>query len=325
MSRAKTSLAVLALALTFVPACASAPDPKKEEQAKINAAVEDALKPATQEEIDAANNADPLTRANFWAKEHTKDPDNLDVALTFADSLRDIGSVDRAIEVLSQVMVVHPREPRLLMPLGRALAAKGNPQAAVAAFEQVTEIDPKSAEGWAALGTALDQADNSKAAQEAYVNALTLEPERATTLANYGLSLALSGDLKGAEEKLTKANSLAPNDIRIRENYALVLGLQGRFDDMKKVSGASAPDKVVEQNVDLLREMVQPVRSWDALSANAEVGRDPVQPTLEPGPAPDETPAAATSTPVEEEPMPMAGTESPAEAAGLRLRRSTDG
>ena len=57
MSRAKTSLAVLALALTFVPACASAPDPKKEEQAKINAAVEDALKPATQEEIDAANNA----------------------------------------------------------------------------------------------------------------------------------------------------------------------------------------------------------------------------------------------------------------------------
>ena len=91
MSRAKTSLAALAFALTGVTACASAPDPDAEANAKLQAAVEEALKPATPEEIAAANNSDPLTKANFWAKEYAKDAENLDTALTFADALRASG------------------------------------------------------------------------------------------------------------------------------------------------------------------------------------------------------------------------------------------
>jgi hypothetical protein len=45
-----------------------------------------------------------------------------------------------------------------------------------------------------------------------------------------------------------------------------VLGLQGKFDDMKTVSGAAAPEQVVDQNVALLQGLIQPVRSWDALA-----------------------------------------------------------
>ena len=84
MSRAKTSLAALAFALTGVTACATAPDPDAEANAQLQAAMEEALKPATPEEIEAANNADPLTKANFWAKEYSKNAENLDNALTFA-------------------------------------------------------------------------------------------------------------------------------------------------------------------------------------------------------------------------------------------------
>ncbi|MEZ5999013.1 MAG: hypothetical protein R3B98_10000 [Hyphomonas sp.] len=324
MSRSRISLAALAFAATLAPGCASAPDPQDKANAELAQAMEDAMKPATQEEIDAANNADPLTKANFWAKEHAKDPENLDVALTFADALRGIGSTDRAIEVLSQVMVVHPREPRLLMTLGRALASHGNAMAAARAFEQVTEIDPQSAEGWAALGTALDRLDSSVAAQNAYAKALEIEPGRATTLANFGLSLALSGDLPGAEAKLRQASTLAPTDIRIRENLALVLGLQGRFDEMKALSGAYAPEKVIEQNIDLLQEMIQPARSWDALSGASAIGQDPAKPAQSPLPEPEEKPVAATSTPVDDEPVPLAGAEPADSATGLRLRR-TDG
>ena len=88
MSRAKTSLAALAFALAGVSACATAPDPDAEANAQLQAAMEEALKPATPEEIEAANNADPLTKANFWAKEYSKNAENLDNALTFADALR---------------------------------------------------------------------------------------------------------------------------------------------------------------------------------------------------------------------------------------------
>ena len=322
MSRAKTSLAALALALVAVPACATKPDPEADAQAELRQAMETAMKPASQEEIDAANHADPLTKANFWSKEYAKDTENLDNALIFADALRGIGSTERAIEVLSEILVIHPKEPRILMPLGRALAANGNQVGAGRAFEQAATLDPQSAEAWAALGTALDQLENHKGAQAAYDKALAIEPQRASTLANYGLSLALTGDLTGAEAKLRQASTAAPTDVRIRENLALVLGLQGRFDEMEQISSGYAPQKVIDQNVELLKQMIQPVRSWESLAGSAKPGTAPAQPALS---APYETsdaPAAAPSTPVEENAAPLAGEAPPAEATGLRLRKT---
>lgn len=327
MSRAKTSLAALALVLASVSACASAPDPEAQAAADLKKAMAEAMKPATPEEIQAANNADPLTKANFWSKEYAKDPENLENALIFADSLRGIGSNERAIEVLSETLVVHPKEPRILMPLGRALAANGNQVGAARAFEQTATLDPQRADAWAALGTAMDQLENHRGAQAAYDKALAIEPQRTSTLANYGLSLALSGDLTGAEAKLREASALAPSDIRIRENLALILGLQGRFDEMEKTSAGYAPDKVVEKNVELLKEMISPVRSWDALAQSAQPGVDPARPALAAQYDTSDAPAAARTTPVESSSVPLAGAaddKPPAESTGLRLRRSSD-
>ncbi len=80
MSRAKTPLAAIALALASVSACASAPDPEAQAAAQVREAMEAAMQPATQEEIDAANHSDPLTKANFWSKEYAKDAENIDNA-----------------------------------------------------------------------------------------------------------------------------------------------------------------------------------------------------------------------------------------------------
>ena len=326
MSRAKTSLAALALALTAVSACASTPDPDKQAAADYKKAMAEAMKPATQEEIDAANNADPLTRANFWSKEYAKDAENLENALTFAEALRGIGSTERAIEVLSETLVVHPKEPRILMPLGRALAANGNQVGAARAFEQAALLEPDHAEDWAALGTALDQLENHKGARAAYDKALALEPARASTLANYGLSLALTGDLPGAEAKLREAMTAAPNDVRIRENLALILGLQGRFDEMEETSSGYAPGKVVEQNVQLLKDLIQPDRKWQALASTAKTGQDPARPRQSAQYDGAPSPAAVPSKPVEDGAVPPVGQPQtappPAESTGLRLRRT---
>ncbi|KCZ48372.1 tetratricopeptide repeat protein [Hyphomonas pacifica] len=312
MSRAKTSLAALAVVLS---ACTTSPDPTDQAEQDYARAVEAALQPATPEEVAAANRADPLTKANFWAKEHSKDPDNLEKALTFANALRGIGSDERAIEVLSQVLVVHPGDPDLLIALGKALSAQNDLVASARAFEQATRTAPERAEAWAALGTSLDKLDRHKDAQLAYTQALVLAPTRTSTLTNYGLSLALSGDLKGAEEKLRLAAAQPDADLRVTENLALILGLQGKYDEMAEISSRHAPQGVVEQNTKLLQDMIQPVRSWDALETELPAAKTAAPPVQKSKPK-SSAPPVATSKPEETPPE--------ASSTGLRLRRSGD-
>ena len=309
MSRAKTSLAALAVVLS---ACATSPDPAEQVEQDYAQAVEAAMQPATPEEVAAANRADPLTKANFWAKEHAKDPDNLDKALSFASALRGIGSDERAIEVLSQVLVVHPGDPDLLIALGKALSAQNDIVASARAFEQATRTAPDRAEGWAALGTSLDKLDRHEDAQRAYTQALLLEPTRTSTLTNYGLSLALSGNLIAAEEKLRLAAAQPDADVRVTENLALILGLQGKYDEMAEISSRHAPQGVVEQNAKLLQDMIQPVRSWEALEAEAPAAKRSAPPVKKAKPTPA-TPPVATNA---EDSAPEAS------STGLRLRRS---
>jgi len=263
MSSAKTSLALIAFAFAAsTAACASS---GASTEAKALQAMEDALKPASAEERAAANRADPLTRANFWAKENLKDGEDLTVSLEFARALREIGSEERAVDVLSRALIVHPESVDALMLLGRIQMARGDIMTAAQAFQRATDLEPARAEAWAALGTTYDRQGQHRLAQTLYLKALEIEPARTTTLTNYGLSLVLTGDLAGAESQLRLAAANPDANARVTENLALVLGLQGRFDEMKTVSRTAAPDEVVDQNVALLQRLTQPTRSYEAL------------------------------------------------------------
>lgn len=267
MSSAKTPLAGFALALTaLMAACATGPS---KEEAELARALEAALAPASPEERAAANRADPLTRANFWAREHQKDPTDPGVTLEFADALRGIGSHARAAEVLSATLVVQPGSTDIMMALGRLHMAGGDHQAALRVFDRAAATSPDRAETWASLGTAYDQMQMHPQAQAAYQRALMLEPQRTTTLTNLGLSLMLSGDLAGAETQLRAAAANPDANARVHENLALVLGLQGRFEEMKKVSSTAGPANVSEQNAALVRALVQPTRSYEALTGSS--------------------------------------------------------
>ncbi|HRJ02094.1 MAG TPA: hypothetical protein PKV67_15190 [Hyphomonas sp.] len=307
MSSAKTSLALLAFALAAsTAACASSG--KNDPNFAAMKAMEEAMKPASAEERAAANRADPLTRANFWGKENAKDPEDLVTALEFARALREIGSQDRAVDVLSRTLIVHPKSADVLMLLGRIHMSKGDTDsinAAGMAFYRAAEAEPGRAETWAALGTAYDRLERHNLAQASYAKALEIEPYRTTTLTNYGLSLLLTGDLAGAEQKLRLAAANVDAGSRVTENLALVLGLQGRFEEMKKVSGAAAPSQIVEQNVALLQGLIKPARSWDALAEPARL--TDASPSIDP-------PAAAPAARIED------SADSVPEKRTLRLR-----
>lgn len=317
MSSANASFAALMLAIVAgTGACASQPK-QTAEQAELARAMAEAMKPASAEEIAAANRADPLTKANFWSKEFAKDPENLGIALSFGTALRELGSHERAIEVASQALIVHPGNADLLMLIGRSFASTNDPRRAAQAFGQATQIGPDRADAWAALGIVHDQSGSHTTAQAAYQKALAIEPGRTSTLANYGLSLALSGDLAGGETQLRKAAANPDADVRVRENLALVLGLQGRFDEMKAASAPGAPADVVEENAALLQAMIQPARSWEALTASAEPGRLPPVPKVVDAPAP-QTETAPETTPAPDAATAATPDDTPAPALTLR-------
>lgn len=296
MSRAKSSLlgASMALSLAFA-GCSSVPAGENVQAAELNKAILEANAPASEEEIAAANRADPLTRANFWSKEYAKNPADLDVAITFANALRQIGSEDRAIDVASQTAVLHPGNADLLMIIGRSMVAKQDYVSAAQAFRRAAQYDPQMAAAWAALGTSFDRLDRHLDAQVAYEKALAIQPDRTSTLTNYGLSLALSGDLQGAEQQLLKAVAQPNADLRVRENLALIQGLQGKYEEMSVTSGAHAPNAIVRQNVEALQSMVRPTRNWDSLSETAELGATPPSPSMSTA---AETPSASETNPV---------------------------
>ena len=268
MSRAKLVARIVStLVLASLAACASTPE-ASQETAEIEAyklAMEAASRPASPEQVAAAQRSDPLTRANFWGQEYRKDASNLQTIVSFMSALRGIRSHDRVLEVATTALPMHPNSYEILLELGRSLLANDKPREAAQAFISSADFAPlNEAAPLAALGVAFDRLENHLKAQEAYAFALAREPERVSTLSNYGLSLALSGDLSSAEAQLRKAVALPGADVRIRQNLALILGLQGRFDEMVAVD-PNAPRRTVEANRDALRTMMIPARDYSAL------------------------------------------------------------
>lgn len=268
MSRANTvNRALPGLALIALTACATtdAAEPLSAEEQAYQDAIEQALVPATAEEIAQAERSDPITRANFWANEYQKNAADLSTTVAFMRALRRIGSHDRVIEIATSALPLHPHSHELYLELGRSYLTTNKPTEAAQAFVRSADYAPATeAAPLAALGLAFDRLESHAQAQEAYEIALQRDPNRVSTLSNYGLSLALTGQLHQAEAALRKAVDLPGADVRVRQNLALVLGLQGRFDEMAEVD-PTAPARSVEANQNVLRQMVMPTRNYDSL------------------------------------------------------------
>lgn len=266
MSRSKSRLFAAGALAALLTACASQGEQTSEDVDAAIAVARAETLPATPEEIEAASRTDPLTRANFWSGEYEKNPANLATAVAFASALREIGSHDRAIDIATQTIVLHPESDELMLVLGRSLLSAGRNTEAIETLTKVHVINPLNADAYAAMGLALDRQERHLDAQRAYVRALELQPDRVATRSNYAMSLALVGDLAGAESALRQAyGETEKRDSRIRENLALVIGLQGRFDEMRALSENNAPSAALATNEALLRRMVSPGRTWDSL------------------------------------------------------------
>ena len=240
---------------------------------------------ATEDQKTAAERADPLTRARFWAGEYEKEPENIETAKYFAKALRAIQSHERVIEIASDTLILYPADYDMLMLLGRSYLSLGRPEPAAQAFGRAIQVDNTRADAFAALGLSYDKAGQHQFAQRAYTRALAIDPNRTSTLTNYGLSQALSGNIDGAESVLRQAASNPDADSRVKQNLALVLGLQGKFDEMKTVDNA-APADVMKQNAEVLQRMIEHDPLANSQASSTKLSKLPEQAAR---PAPVET------------------------------------
>jgi Flp pilus assembly protein TadD len=193
---------------------------------------------------------------DVYGQQYRADPNNIDVAMRYAQALRAVGMHAQAVAVLEKLSIEHPRDKEVLGAFGRALAEAGDYGQAMQVLERAHTPDQPDWHILSAQGAVLDQMGRHAEAQHYYLTALKIAPEEPSVLSNLGLSYALSKDLKDAEATLRRAAAQHPVDPRVRQNLALVVGLQGRFAEADTIARADLPPDEAAANVAYLRQML---------------------------------------------------------------------
>ncbi len=121
------------------------------------------------------------------------------------------GHRGRAIDVLRQGILTHPRHAGLLSLLGDLLSRSGSFEEADLSFQKALECDPGSAEPRYLEGLHYGRQGHPAAAQTSYEEAVRLHPTHVKAWVNLGLTRADRGDRPGAVSALQRAVTVDPS------------------------------------------------------------------------------------------------------------------
>jgi Flp pilus assembly protein TadD len=220
---------------------------------------------------------------------------DIDGNLRQAMLLRQAGSNDAAIRILSQLMLADADNSRVVAEYGKTLAQMGRAQDATQFLRRAIELSSTDWTLYSALGVSYDQLNDQINARLAYEHALALKPGDASVLNNFALSRMLAKDPDGARLLIAQAQAAAGGaaDPKIARNVALIAGM--------------APEKTAEAE--------KPSAAASAVKSALDAGT-PVEPKIAaaaPAPRQAAKPAPAKVAVVAPRPAPpIAVTEMPA-------------
>jgi Flp pilus assembly protein TadD len=223
-----------------------------------------------------------------WAAAYAKNPQDPRIALSYARTLKRLGSNDRALEVLKTAFQANVTNGDIAAETGRLALELNYLEIAKPALEVAEQQGVHDWKTLSAQGTLRAKEGQYGQAQRYYLAALDLQPDALSVINNLALSYTLDGEADKAEELLRKAVSSGHDDNRIRQNLALVLGLQGKFSEARQYASADMSEASVKANMAYLRNMV----SSSAQLAAAK----PETPNHEPSSADDWQPFASNAT-----------------------------
>ena len=160
------------------------------------------------------SDADMRRDVIVYGTQYRTNPQDMNVALHYAQALRGTGQYAQASAVLQQVSFRNPHNQAVLGEYGRALAEAGEYQQALQVLEGATTPDQPDWHILSAQGAVLDQLGHHEEAQRHYLTALKIVPDEPTVLSNLGLSYALSKNLHRCRERHCAAPRRISRSIR---------------------------------------------------------------------------------------------------------------
>jgi protein O-mannosyl-transferase len=158
-------------------------------------------------------------------------PSSLALRDGFANSLRELGRTDEAIEQYRLILQQKPDDFTVLNDLGNALARKGQFAEAMQEYEASLRAKPDQATAHYGLAGALARTGRPDEAIGHYRLALQRNPDFAVAHNDLGFVLARKGDLDGAIAQFREAVRCKPDDPAALCNLGRTLAGRQRFDE----------------------------------------------------------------------------------------------
>lgn len=210
--------------------------------------------PATADAVDASSRAAALsaetggdyqTAAVSWQALLERHPDDAEIALHLARSLRYSAQIQPATDLLNRLMEKKGRSAPLLTELGKCYLAGDRLGLAARTLSEAAAMAPNDWQVLSALGVAQDYQGQFADAQASYAKALTLSPDNPVILNNLGLSQAQSGQLALARATLEKAADQPKANAQVRQNLALIRAMTGDVSGAERLNRQDlSPDAV---------------------------------------------------------------------------------
>ena len=202
-----------------------------------------------------------------WSAAYAQNPQDPKLVLGYAAALKNIGSRDKALEILMAGYHANQNNGEIAAELGRLALDMDRLDIAQQTLKVAEVQGVKDWKTLSAQGTLRAKQGRHAEAQQYYLAALEVQPDAVSVINNLALSYALDGKPNKAEELLRKAVASGTDDKRVRQNLALVLGLQGKFEEARKVASVDISDQDAKSNMTYLRNMMSNPTQFAAASA----------------------------------------------------------
>lgn len=221
------------------------------------------LDPTTTGTIKQGSLRETVNARRAWET----DRKDLRKGMAYVRNLQALGQNQTQLQVLEQLIQLHPNNTKLLVFYGKRLIAYGQAREAVKILKRAEARGENDWRLYSALGSALDQSGRHAEARSYYNKALAKRPGEIKIQNNMAMSYTLEGKFSRAEAILRKASQTNAGraEPRVRQNLALVVGLQGRFNEARQIASRDLPPEQVEANMAYLKRMLGGSNKWNKL------------------------------------------------------------
>ncbi len=210
-----------------------------------------------------------IARAQYWQALYENDNTNAEIGVKYAESLYDIGSLDKASEVYDKLMVDNHDNIAVILNYSKFLSRTKRLKKAAKILKYAHDVGEPNWEVYLARGIVFDKMLAHESAQQMYTKALSLNPYEAKIMNNLAMSHLLAGDLKTAEnifnQIFTQGTGNLKVNSKIRQNLALAIALQGRFEEAENIIESELSPKEARENIAYIRKVIKNRSNWNDL------------------------------------------------------------